>query len=65
MKINEVKQRVVKGKRIGGKRLQTYELAFASYGRYSDEWPVDTGMVNEWLASMPKEYSDETVEMSW
>lgn len=61
MKVKEVEQLVLTGKRVSPATLKNYRCAFASVKRYTEEWFENAVQVNTWVASMPKEYSDETV----
>lgn len=62
MKTLEVLDKVLKGKRISASRERSYRNAFKCLNQFTEYWPEDAGMVNEWIAQMPENYSDETVE---
>lgn len=60
MKTLEVLDKVLKGKRIAYKTRQNYTYALNSLAKYSEEWPSDPVVINEWLNQL-EGYSDMTV----
>jgi len=60
MKTLEVLEKVLKGKRIKFDTQRHYRDALGSLARHSEEWPVSSVVINEWVGSL-KGYSDMTV----
>lgn len=60
MKTLEVLEKVLKGKRIKYDTERHYRDALGSLARYSEDWPVNGVVINEWLGSL-KGYSNMTV----
>ena len=60
MKTLEVLEKVLKGKRIKADTVRHYRDALNSLARYSEDWPVNGVVINEWLGSL-RGYSDTTV----
>jgi site-specific recombinase XerC len=56
----EVLEVVLKGKRLRPKTQKNYRMAFVSLAKFSEEFPVDSVVINEWIASLSG-YEDGTV----
>ena len=52
MKTLEVLEMVLKGKRLRPKTQKNYRMAFGSLAKFSEEFPVDGVVINEWTASL-------------
>jgi hypothetical protein len=52
MKTLEVLKKVMKGKRLKPSPQRHYRDALGSLARYSEDWPVNGVIINEWLASL-------------
>ncbi len=63
MKTIEVLERVLKGKRLARNSQRNYIHAFKSLNNYTEEWPDNAAVINEWITQIPKSYSDETVKL--
>ena len=61
MKITEVLEKVLAGKRITEGSKEQYKNALGHLARFTEEWPMDAGVINEWVAQLPEKWSDETV----
>jgi integrase len=62
MKVMEVLERVLAGKRLSEARRRNMKYAYISLAKVTGDWPGDVETINRWVASMPASYSDETVE---
>jgi len=62
MKTMEVLEIVLRGKRLGTCSKESYRCAFESLAKFSEEFPTNSGVINEWLASL-ENYSDQTVRL--
>jgi integrase len=60
VKTLEVLDKVLRGKRVRPETQRHYRDALGSLARYSEDWPVNGVVINEWLGSL-KGYSDMTV----
>lgn len=49
MKTLEVLDKVLKGKRVSNKTKKNYLYALTSLAKYSEDWPSDPVVINEWL----------------
>jgi integrase len=49
VKTLEVLDKVLKGKRVKNKTKKNYVYALTSLAKYSEEWPSDPVVINEWL----------------
>jgi integrase/recombinase XerD len=52
MKTLEVLDLVLKGKRLKANSQKNYRMAFGSLARFSEEFPSDSMVINQWLASL-------------
>lgn len=52
MRTLEVLEVVLKGKRLRPKTQKNYRMAFGSLAKFSEEFPVDSVVINEWTASL-------------
>ena len=62
MKTSKVLDKVLKGKRIKHATQRHYREALSSLSSFSEDWPVNGVVINEWLASL-KGFSDSTIKM--
>jgi len=62
MKTLEVLDKVLKGKRLRPATQRHYRDALTSLSVFSPEWSADSGVINEWLASLTG-FADTTVKM--
>jgi len=62
MKTLEALEKVLKGKRLKPNTQRHYRDALGSLARYSEDWPVNGMIINEWLASL-EGYADTTLKM--
>jgi integrase len=63
MKTLEVLERILKGKRLARNSQKNYGYALKSLNDYTEEWPDNAAVINEWITQIPKTYSDETVKL--
>lgn len=61
MKTLEVLDRVLAGKRITDGSKHQYRNALGHLTEFTEDWPMDAGLVNKWVAQLPTNWSDETV----
>jgi len=52
VKTLEVLEKVLKGKRLRPKTQKNYRMAFGSLARFSEEFPSDSVVINEWTSSL-------------
>ncbi len=62
MKTLDVLGKVLKGKRVKLVTQRHYREALGSLAKYSDEYPDNSLVINEWLASL-EGYADSTIKM--
>ena len=61
MKTLEILEKVLKGKRLKPNTQKHYREVLGSLARYSEDWPVNGVIINEWLASL-EGYTDTTIK---
>ncbi|MFC1990359.1 hypothetical protein ACFLVW_07425, partial [Chloroflexota bacterium] len=64
MKTLEVLDKLLKGKDISSKTKRNYEDALKSLAKFSEEYPVNAGNINEWIASLTH-LRDTTKRLYW
>jgi integrase len=62
LKVDEVERLVLKHKKISENTKDNYKYALRTVKAVRENWFETTFDVMEWINSLPKEYSDETVE---
>ena len=62
MKTLEVLDAVLRGKRLKAESKRHYRDALTSLANFSEDWPAEGSVINEWLASLDS-YSDITTRM--
>jgi len=62
MKTLEVLDKVLRGRRLSESSRENYEAVFKNMAEYTDEFPSNLGMAQEWIASLDG-YADTTVAL--
>jgi len=52
MKTLDVLEKVLKGKRLRPKTQKNYRMAYSSLNKFTEEYPGDCVVINEWVASL-------------
>lgn len=62
MKTMDVLNKFLRGKKLANSSVHNLKQALESLAKYSEEWPSDPVVINEWINQI-EGYSDKTIQM--
>jgi len=62
LKTLEVLEKVSRGKRVRPNTLRHYRESLTSLAKFSEDWPTNGSVINEWLSSLDH-YGDSTIRL--